>query len=326
MPTLLAVSFFLVTNICLWSQSLSQSVTPTTRPNANPIPPMGSGPPSPSATSSTGPSIIVENFPTSQPSWIAEDYEPTNPPMTKPSSTGPPIIVENLPTSPPMTKPSSTGPPIIVDYFPTSPPMTKPSSTGPPIIVDYFPTSPPMMKPSSTGPPIIVDYFPTSPPMTKPSSTGPPIIVEYLPTSPPMTKPSLAPVSTLSYPHGVQYNKATVKRVLLAKGCTQCYSESYAKITTTDDIENLCNGAWLFVSATGPFFLGAFGTMAKVLLPSNGHVSNNVTWFYQPGHAFGFNVTYGGIYWPLNGLAGSGVGEFNYVVSSTYRKHIYSCP
>ena len=263
MPTLLAVSFFLVTNICLWSQSLSQSVTPTTRPNANPISPTGSGPPSPSAPSSTGPPIIVDYLPTSQPSWIAEDYEPTSPPMTKPSSTGPPIIV---------------------------------------------------------------DYLPTSPPMTKPSSTGSPIIVDYLPTSPPMTKPSLAPVSTLSYPHGVQYNKATVKRVLLAKGCTQCYSESYAKITTTDDIENLCTGAWLFVSATGPFFLGAFGTLTKVLLPSNGHVSNNVTWFYQPGHAFGFNVTYGGIYWPLNGLAGSGVGEFNDVVSSTYRKHIYSCP
>ena len=204
--------------------------------------------------------------------------------------------------------------------------MIKPSPTADPTIGEYFPSSTPMTKPSSTAAPTIGDYFPSSPPMIKPSSTGPPIIVDNFPTSPPMTKPSLAPVSTLSYPQGVQYNKAIAKRVLLAKGCTRCYSESYAKITTTDDIENLCSGAWLFVSATGPFFLGAFGTMAKVLLPSNGHVSNNVTWFYQPGHAFGFNVTYGGIYWPLNGLAGSGVGEFNDVVSSTYRKHIYSCP
>jgi hypothetical protein len=82
----------------------------------------------------------------------------------------------------------------------------------------------------------------------------------------------------------------------------------------------------LFVAATGPFFIGAFARRSEVLLASDGHDSNGVTWFHQPGHAIGFNVTYGGIYWPLNGLPGSRVGEFDNVVSSTYRKHIYSCP
>jgi hypothetical protein len=159
-----------------------------------------------------------------------------------------------------------------------------------------------------------------------PTSTMPTSSRVYVPTRAPTKYLTSSPFSTLTYPQGVQYNKAKTKKVLAAKGCTQCYSESYSKITTTDDVENLCKGDWLFVSATGPFFLGAFGTRAKVLMASDGHVSNNVTWFHQPGHAFGFNVKYGGIYWPLNGLPGSRVGEFDDVVSNIYRKHIFSCP
>ena len=180
---------------------------------------------------------------------------------------------------------------------------------------DYPTTTVPFLskKPSSGS-----DY-PTT------TTTVPTLDRIYLPTRAPTKYLTSSPFSTLTYPQGVQYNKANTKKVLKAKGCTQCYSESYSKITTTDDVENLCKGDWLFVSATGPFFLGAFGARAKVLMASDGHVSNNVTWFHQPGHAFGFNVTYGGIYWPLNGLPGSRVGEFDDVVSSLYRKHIFSC-
>ena len=187
-------------------------------------------------------------------------------------------------------------------------------------VAGWIPTGLPVIDPSPIAFPTSADYVPTS----QPSSMD----EDYVPTNPPIAKPSssLSPVSALTYPLGVQYNKAIAKKVLVARGCTQCYSESYAKITTTDDLENLCDGPWFFVSATGPFFLGAFGAMAKVLLPSDGHVSNNITWFHQPGHAFGFNVKYGGIYWPLNGLPGSRVGEHDNVTSTMYRKHIFSCP
>ena len=220
-----------------------------------------------------------------------------------------PTSESDYPTS---TKPISSKIPTSGSDYPTT---TKPISSKKPSSESDYPTS--TMPVSSKNPTSESDY---------PTTTAPPVSRVYLPTYAPTKYLTSSPFSTLTYPKGVQYNKANTKKVLKAKGCTQCYSESYSKITTTDDVENLCEGDWLFVSATGPFFLGAFGTRAKVLMASDGHVSNNVTWFHQPGHAFGFNVTYGGIYWPLNGLPGSRVGEFDDVVSTSYRKHIYSCP
>ena len=72
--------------------------------------------------------------------------------------------------------------------------------------------------------------------------------------------------------------------------------------------------------------MGAFNTKSEIFQTSDGRMSYGAYWFYNAGHNIGFNATYGGIYWPLNGLPGSDVGEFSGVESNLYRKNIYDCP
>ena len=129
----------------------------------------------------------------------------------------------------------------------------------------------------------------------------------------------------------MQYNKKKTRAVLAEKGCVKCYSETYDKVTSTDDIENRCAGPILFVGASGEYFIGAFGVRSEMITYSNGQYSNNVLWYHKAGNAFGFSASfngtlYGGINWPLNGNPGEGVGEFTNVVSKKFRKNMYSCP
>ena len=152
------------------------------------------------------------------------------------------------------------------------------------------------------------------------------------PTPQPSPEPTREPTRpTFYYPREVQYNKKKTRAVLAEKGCVKCYSETYDKITSTDDIENRCAGPILFVGASGEYFIGAFGVRNEMITYSNGQYSNNVLWYHKAGNSFGFSASfngtlYGGINWPLNGNPGEGVGEFTNVVSKRFRKNMYSCP
>ena len=290
---------------------------PTPLPTAEPTAPGPTFPPTPIPTYEPTPA------PTEHPTGPGPIAQPTN----QPYSTFPPLRTGH-PTGPgPIRQPTGypTFPPTLMPtYEPTPMPTGHPTGPGPIRQPTGYPSFPPTLMPT---------YEPTPLPTGHPTGPGPISQPTHQPTGYPTfppteipTPPGPTPAPTGSYPVGVQYNKKKAKAAIAYHSCVQCYSETYAKVTTTDDVENLCTGEWLFVAATGPFFLGAFGLRSEIMLRSDGHESNQVTWFHQPGHAIGFNVTYGGIYWPLNGLAGSRVGEFDNVVSSTYRKHIYSCP
>ena len=346
------MKFFLLFGICLWSQISAEVDPPSSVPTATnrrvptqyPVDSPKSYPlinfqPNSVTYYPTGggPTNYTPNYKSTPPTAIATGGGPTNytpkPPTAVPTGPGPTIPPTTYRTLKPTPHPTGPGPTIPPTTYPTLKPTSVPTGPGPTIPPTTYPTlkptANPTLKPTAnpTGPGPIAQ--PTSRPATA-YPTGPGTIRQPTPYPTPYSTPegpTPAPAGpTGSYPVGVQYNKTRVKAAIAYHSCVQCYSETYAKVTTTDDVENLCTGEWLFVAATGPFFLGAFGLRSEVMLRSDGHESNQVTWFHQPGHAIGFNVTYGGIYWPLNGLPGSRVGEFDNVVSSTYRKHIYSCP
>ena len=356
MVSLFSLKLLCVTTVFLWVQTSSQVAN--YRPTATPhllqsAIPTGSNPtrfptkqptlkPTPYSTG-PGPTRVPSYNPTATPTFEPTPYStgpgPTRVPSYKPTAT---------PTFEPTSYSTGPGPTRVPSYKPTSTPTFEPTpystGPGPTIVPTNQPTTEPTFKPTyrSTGPgptrfPTTLQSIQPTYASPTPAPTGPTPRPSPQPTNTPTRQatprntprgptPAQTGPPTAYYPVGVQYNKKKAKAAIAYHSCVQCYSETYAKVTTTDDVENLCKGDWLFVAATGPFFLGAFGLRSEILLPSDGHESNKVMWFHQPGHAIGFNVTYGGIYWPLNGLPGSRVGEFDNVESSTYRKHIYSCP
>ena len=344
MVNLISLNLFGMATVFLWVQTSSQvaNYRPTALPHRDQSNmPTGSNPTryptkQPTLTPTRpptmpGPGPITIYVPTPAPTFPPTP-EPTPLPTAEPTAPGPTFPPTPIPTYEPTPAPTEhpTGP------GPIAQPTNQPYSTFPPLRTGH-PTGPgPIRQPTgypSFPPTLMPTYEPTPLPTGHPTGPGPISQPTHQPTGYPTfppteipTPPGPTPAPTGSYPVGVQYNKKKAKAAIAYHSCVQCYSETYAKVTTTDDVENLCTGEWLFVAATGPFFLGAFGLRSEIMLRSDGHESNQVTWFHQPGHAIGFNVTYGGIYWPLNGLAGSRVGEFDNVVSSTYRKHIYSCP
>ena len=247
---------------------------------------------------------------------------PTDPPTPKPTLTPAPTLT---PTLEPTNYPPG-GFPRRPTYAPTPLPTPRPTYY-PPGWYDRKPTSQPTSRPTP---------IPTEQPTLYPSPqpTEAPIWYPGIGrrTPPPSPAPTPYPTRpTFYYPREVQYNKKLTRAVLAEKGCVKCYSETYDKITSTDDIENLCAGPILFVGASGEYFIGAFGVRSEMITYSDGQYSNNVLWYHKSGNSFGFKASfngtmYGGINWPLNGNPGSGVGEFTNVVSKNFRKNMYSCP
>ena len=273
------------------------SPAPTAEPTAAPFQYPGIGirtdPPSPAPTAE--PTAAPFQYPgigiRTDPPSPAPTAEPTNFPLNYPGSGLRTFIPSPAPTPYP-TRPTRPTP------IPTLQPTPKPT-------------------PSPTA-------EPTNFPLNYPGSG----LRTFIPSPAPTPYPTRP---TFYYPREVQYNKKLTRAVLAEKGCVKCYSETYDKITSTDDIENRCAGPILFVGASGEYFIGAFGVRSEMITYSDGQYSNNVLWYHKSGNSFGFKAsfngtTYGGINWPLNGNPGSGVGEFTNVVSKKFRKNMYSCP
>ena len=208
------------------------------------------------------------------------------------------------------------------------------------------PTSVPTFSPTSV-PTVVPTAKPTSAPTADPTSS-PSFDPTFVPTTKPTSAPTQHPISTM-YPFGVQLNSVTTAD-LDSYGCSVCYLQIYATVTTSNDIRG-CTSPNLFVGgrATGSstFKLGAFDTSAVILtetLLDTPHLSNGVYWYFTQYRSFGFSrnpliqqddadiLSIDGdarLSWHLDiDMGGYRLGSIPpYLnVATNYEKAIYNCP
>ena len=225
--------------------------------------------------------------------------------------------------------------------MPTPVPTAMPTPV-PTTIPTQIPTLRPTPFPTTMPTPI-----PTT--MPTPVPTGP----TPVPTTMPTPVPTFSPAAFFgAIPYGIQYNNVT-ESDLMARGCSSCYSDTYAGNTNSNDISS-CAGPVLFVGARkyiypwwwdSTFYLGAFGLASEVqrsTVLNTPHLSNGVYWYFTPGKSFGFlgdtnlqqysadvgtTNPHSRLSWSLdNPFGGNRAGANTGLKSTTWQKVIWSCP